>query len=224
MISKARLEVDVRSDRVSRSVANFFENDLSAAFLGLHQAARDHLDRFRSFLQSFYIEQHGFWPPQDFDEEETKKTLYVELYSDFRNLYHHLVDKDSTSSMVDNVSHSGGVCILQNIQAFDSRHSYDALPHPLPRLPTQPALPTSKSASKLSSLNLSKKRRELQEARDELSMQALIDSSDRDWTIMACLLVRRYSEFERMSVLDDFEKVSLVDGRKVRWILIYAVR
>jgi hypothetical protein len=223
MISKARLEVDVRSDRVSRSVANFFENDLSAAFLGLHQAAREHLDRFRSFLQSFYIEQHGFWPPQDFEEEEIKKALYMELYSDFRNLYHHLVDNVSTSAMVDNVSHSGGVCTLQNIQAFDSRHSYEALPHPLPRLPTPPTLATSSSTSKLANLSMGKKRRAQREARDEQAMQALIDSSNRDWNIMSCLLVRRYSEFERLSVLDDFENVSLVDGRKVRWILIYAV-
>lgn len=223
MISKARLEVDVRSDRVSRSVANFFENDLSAAFLGLHQAAREHLDRFRSFLQSFYIEQHGFWPPQDFEDEEIKRALYVELYSDFRNLYHHLVDNDSTSAMVDNVSHSGGVCTLQNIQAFDSRHSYDALPHPLPMLPVPPTLTTSSSTSKLGNLTMGKKRRAQREARDESSMQALVDSSNRDWNIMGCLLVRRYSEFERLSVLDDFENVSLVDGRKVRWILIYAV-
>lgn len=223
LISKARLEVDFRTDRVSRSVANFFENDLSAAFLGLHSEAREHLDRFRSFLQSFYIEQHGFWPPQDFEDNEFKKTLYGEMYSHFRNLYHHLVDPESTSSMVDNVSHSGGVCTLQNIQAFDARHSYEALPHPLPMLPTPPSLTTSKSSSKLSSINLSKKRREAREARDEASMKALIDSSNRDWNIMACLLVRRYSEFERLSVLDDFENVSLVDGRKVRWILIYAV-
>jgi hypothetical protein len=223
LITKARLEVDFRTDRVSRSVANFFENDLSAAFLGLHTEAREHLDRFRSFLQSFYIELHGFWPPQDFDNEEFKKTIYGELYSDFRNLYHHLVDPESTSSMVDNVSNSGGVCTLQNIKAFDSRHSYEALPHPLPMLPTPPSFITSKPTSKLGSLSLGKKRRELREARDEQSMQALIDSSNRDWNIMACLLVRRYSEFERLSILDDFENVSLVDGRKVRWILIYAV-
>jgi hypothetical protein len=223
MISKARLEVDVRSDRVSRSVSKFFENDLSSAFLGLHQAAREHLDRFRSFLQSFYIERHGFWPPQDFEDEEIKKALYIELYSDFRSLYHHLVDNDSSSAMVDNVSHSGGVCTLQNIQAFDQRHSYDALPHPLPRLPTPPTLTTFSSTSKLGSLTMGKKRRAQREARDEQAMQALVDSSDRDWNIMECLLVRRYSEFERLSVLDDFENVSLVDGRKVRWILIYAV-
>jgi hypothetical protein len=223
MISKTRLEVEFRTDRVSRSVANFFENDLSATFLVLHTEAREHLDRFRSFLQSFYIEQHGFWPPQDFGDEEFKKRLYGEMYSDFRNLYHHLVDPESTSSMINNVSHSGGIRTLQNIQAFDARHSYETLPHPLPMLPTPPSLTTSKSIPKLGNMNLGKKCRELQEARDEQSIQALIDSSNRDWSIMACPLVRRYSEFERLSVLGDFENVSLVDGRKVRWILIYAV-
>jgi hypothetical protein len=50
MITKARLEVDLRTDRVSQSITNFFENDLSATFLRLHTKAREHLDRFRSFL------------------------------------------------------------------------------------------------------------------------------------------------------------------------------
>lgn len=36
-------------------------------------------------------------------------------------------------------------------------------------------------------------------------------------------LVQRVEQFESRNIADDFEDVSLVDGRKVRWILIYAI-
>jgi len=223
MITNARLEMDERLDRVSRSVMNFFENDLSSTHLGLHQVAREHFDRFRSFLHGFYIEQHGFWPPQGFDDDSVRKSLYATMYSDFRNLYHHLVDLESTPSMAINLSASGGVCTLQNVQAFDQRHGYEALSHPLPVLPKVASPDPAQIRCKRGSLNPLKKSKLNRDAKIEAEMQALIDSSNRDWNIMKCLLVRRYSDFEQCTVFDDFEQVSVVDGRKVRWILIYTI-
>src|SRR5437667_12578075 len=100
MLLKARLEMDVRLDRVGRSVVNFFELDLSGEHLGLHQTAREHFDRFRSFLHTYYIERYTFWPPASFDTGlQGQRTVYHSMYSDFRSLYHYLVDPASPPSI-----------------------------------------------------------------------------------------------------------------------------
>lgn len=225
MITRARDDMDIKLYHVSQCVLDFFESELTSSNLGLPHGTREHFDRFRSYLQAFYIEQYGFWPPENIDNDAARQSLYTRLYSDFRNLYHHLVDPGSTPEMTTNLNSTGGVCALQNIQAFDQRRGYDVLPHPLPSCPIVPAVevPRHGTTSRRSSLNPLRKRQAERELRQELEMQALIDSSNRDWEIMRCLLVRHYSDFEQGSVLDDFEKVSIVDGRKVRWILVYAI-
>jgi hypothetical protein len=226
MILKARLEMDVRLDRVSRSVINFFELDLSGAHLGLHQTAREHFDRFRSFLHGYYIETYGFWPPASFQTGlQGQRTLYRSMYSDFRSLYHYLVDPNSTPTITSNKPVGGGLCVLQTIEAFDARHRFETLPHPMP------LIPSPEDAGK--SLNLPRERRNSlnplrrwkaeREFRDKVSAKALVDASNRDWSVSSNQLVRRVEHFETRNVADEFEDVSLVDGRKVRWILIYAI-
>lgn len=224
MIDKARLEMDARLHRVGRSVLDFFEADLSDISLTLPQAGRDHLDRFRSFVHSVYIEKYGFWPPHNVDDENELKNLYATLYSDFKCLFHHLVDPESSPSMADNVTANGGVCALQNIHSFDANHGYETLPHPLPLVPDVARLEgVNAQGYKRAPLKSLRNRRADREAHKELCVRALSDASNRDCRIMQCLLVRRYADFEQLSVFDDFACVSVEDGRKIRWILIYAV-
>ena len=226
MILKARLEMDVRLDRVSRSVMNFFELDLSGAFLGLHQTARDHFDRFRSFLQTYYIESYGFWPPAGFEcNLQNQRTLYRSMYSDFRSLYHYMVDPESTPSITDNSTASGGLCVLQTIEAFDARHRFESLPHPLPQIPSLADAETSLNLPKdrRNSLNPLRRRKAERDFKQKLTAKALIDASNRDWSVASNPLVRRFEQFELQSIADEFETVSLIDGRKVRWILVYAI-
>ena len=40
---------------------------------------------------------------------------------------------------------------------------------------------------------------------------------------MDCPLVRKYSEFEETTIEDELEGLSAIEGRKIRWILVYAV-
>jgi hypothetical protein len=227
MILKARLEMDVRLDRVSRSVINFFGLDLSGAHLGLHQTAREHFDRFRSFLHAYYIETYGFWPPASFQTGlQGQRTLYRSMYSDFRSLYHYLVDPASAPSITNSsMPAGGGLCVLQTIEAFDARHHFETLPHPMPLIPSpedaEKALHLPREGRK--SLNPIRRRRAEREFREAVSARALIDASNRDWSVSSNPLVRRVEEFETRNVSDEFEDVSLVDGRKVRWILIYAI-
>ena len=225
-ILKARLEMDVRLDRVSRSVINFFELDLSGGHLGLHQKAREHFDRFRSFLHGYYIESYGFWPPASFQTSlHEQRALYHSMYSDFRNLYHYLVDPSSTPSISDNKPAGGGICVLQTIEAFDGRHRFETLPHPIPLIPSVEDAEKSLSVGRerRNSLNPIRRRRAEREFQHKVSAKALIDASNRDWSVSSNPLVQRVEQFEARNVSDEFEDVSLVDGRKVRWILIYAI-
>ena len=223
LVLESRLEMDVRLARASMSIETFFGDDLSGNFLGLSQAARDHFDRFRSFLHGFYIDKYGFWPPAGFSSESSRMAIYASLYSDIRNLYHHLVDPHSSADASDYVS-TGGICILQNIQAFDLRHGFETLPRPLPRLPQEPTEPSrGPTLQRRRSWNPVAQKKIDKETRQELRKHAMIKASDRDMMLMNCKLVRRYSEFESSSVADVLEQVSWVDGRKVRWILVYAI-
>src|ERR1700733_13974842 len=218
--------MDVRLDRVSRSVINFFELDLSGAHLGLHQKAREHFDRFRSFLHGYYIESYGFWPPASFQTGlHGQRALYRSMYSDFRSLYHYLVDPSSTPSISGNKPAGGGICVLQTIEAFDGRHRFETLPHPMPLIPSVEDAEKSLSAARerRNSPNPIRRRRAEREFQYKVSAKALIDASNRDWSVSSNPLVRRLEQFETRNVLDEFEDVSLVDGRKVRWILIYAI-
>ena len=225
LIAEASRALDLKLEAVNHSINTFFEYDLSQFGMGLPQATRDHFDRFRSFLQAYYIEQYGFWPPENFETEPVWQALHKALYSDFRTLYHHLVDPLSTPNMTTTVNSAGGVCTWQHIQTFDQRRQYEPIPHPLPKCPDVPPLDSARPGAepRRNPINPLRKRQANREMRQELEAQALVDASNRDWSIMSSLLVRRYSDFEQQSVLDDFEKITIEDGRKVRWIAIYAI-
>ncbi|ETI25894.1 hypothetical protein G647_02671 [Cladophialophora carrionii CBS 160.54] len=225
LVNRARLEMDVRLNNVNKSVVSFFENEVSCSFLGLPQPAREHLDKFRTFLKSVYSEQYGSWPPDNFEEEVVQQEIYSTLFSDFLNLYQHLVDTESSADMVENdISKTGGVCTLQNIQAFDKEHSYTPLAQPLPKLP-EPLEPSSMrpKLQRRLSWNPKQRRKALRKTQRAHDKSALIAASNRDVLLMDCPLVRKYSDFEELAVDDDLSCLSAIEGRKVRWILIYAV-
>lgn len=227
MIDRARSGLDARLEKASGTISNFFEDELSTGFLGLPQAARDHLDRFRSFLHAYYIEQHGFWPPNRFEEEVVQRLICNAMYTDFHNLYTHLLDSASSASNMDaDMNTTGGVCVLQNVKNFDNRQRFTPLPQPLPRIPSVgniAARGALERKQRRNSWNPIARHREDKERRNTQRMQALIDSTDRDWTLMNCVLVRRFSEFEIETAVDELETISLSDGRKVRWLVVYAI-
>lgn len=226
LIKQARSDMDARLQKVCKTITSFFEDELSSGFLGLAQPARDHLDRFRSFLHAYYIEQHGFWPPNRFEEEVVQLLICKAMYSDFRSLYDHLADTASSSTNMDAaLGTTGGVCVHQNVKNFDNRQQLSPLPQPLPQIPsTTNLIPTAmERRQRRNSWNPIARHREDKDRRNAQRMQALIDSTNRDWTLMNCVLVRRFSEFEIETAVDDLETISLSDGRKVRWIVVYAI-
>ncbi|KAF2815012.1 uncharacterized protein BDZ99DRAFT_435071 [Mytilinidion resinicola] len=220
LITRAYLEMDLHLGRVAAALSHFLEDDLSTSNLGLSQGARAHLDRFRSFLQSFYVEKFGYWPPPE--GASYSKSLYRSMYFDFRSLYDYLVDVESADTIQTQKPASGGICVLQNVHAFDRRHKFTPLPHPLPKLPyvssqanrtqSQRALVAFKLGSKNAKMDVYLTTR-----------AALIAATNtNDISVTTSPLVVSYMRFEReCAVKQREEKVSIADARKVRWLLIY---
>ncbi|EXJ88364.1 hypothetical protein A1O1_05294 [Capronia coronata CBS 617.96] len=226
LINRARLEMDLRLGRVRKSVVDFFESEVTGGFLGLPQPARDHLAKFRLFLKKFYTEKHDCWPPKSIEDEAFQQTVYSAMLLDFKNLYQHLVDPGSSTSLDgSDITKYGGICTHQVIQAFDVQHHYEPLVHPLPLVPKVTEA-TSHQRQRLQgrmSWNPIQKRRADREARKAEDKLALITASNRDLLLMDCPLVREYSAFEESTVDDELEGLSVIEGRKVRWLMVYAV-
>ncbi|KAL8949208.1 MAG: hypothetical protein Q9222_004658, partial [Ikaeria aurantiellina] len=217
--------MDLRLEHAGRSLGSFLEDDLSGAHLGLSPVARTHLDRFRSFLHSFYVAKYGYWPPTRMNRSSAAfpKTTFKSMYFEFRNLYEYLVDSNSSTDIQSNRPADGGICVFQNITAFDKRRKYASLPHPLPLVPeliNQSGRQRSNTVRKIFKNSQAQKNE-----RRAASLAALSAATNpSDIKVMECSLVREYLRFEKSWTLQEKdEAISCSDARKVRWILIYAV-
>ena len=218
---RSHIEMDVRLERAGRSLGDFLEEDLSGAHLGLGKHAQMHLERFRSFLNMFYVGQHGYWPPRssEANSDTLPKSVYQSMYFDFRNLYEYLADKSSGTALQDNRPVDGGICVYQNVMAFDKRNKYPSLPHPLPLVPKVPlSIRSRKLPFKLFSNSQAKADRRM-----GASSALMAATNSVDDQIMNNCLVREYLRFEKLWTLRENAGVSCADARKVRWILVYAI-
>lgn len=215
--------MNVRLERAGKSLGSFLDEDLSGAYLGLGVAAQAHLDRFRSWLISFYVGKFGYWPPAPTNGSSNAlpKSIYRSMYFEFRKLYEYLVDPLSSNSIQDNRPADGGLCVLQNIKAFDKRHKYTSLPHPLPLVPE-----ISRPVNKQKSNGMLRVfgNRQAKFDRRATALAALSAATNPDnLAVMECPLVREYLYFEKTWTMKESETVTCAEARKVRWILIYAV-
>lgn len=222
LIRKARRDTDAKVFHATDLLQDLLDDELSDAHLGIPAETRAHLERFRSFLLSFYSTRLGYYPPRQWDA-----SLLASMRTDFEALYELLVDRAYIASEIMPSTAVGGICTLQLIQSFDARNQYEPLTHPLPLLP-QFSHPGSSpdSAWRLSSwLPRSDKIRPEQRF---VAHAALIKASNWRENIFRNDLVRAYRVFEEQSIVtpnkaDRQEKVSLMDARKVRWILVYSI-
>lgn len=211
--------MDLHIGRVSRAVSNFLEGELSPSNLGLPQGPRAHLERFRSFLHSFYVDKFGYWPPPK--GANFSRDLCCSMYYDFRALYDFLVDSDSSDCIQTQKPADGGICVLQNVQAFDRRHKYTPLLHPLPLLPAV-SPPTTRIQAQKNLVAMKLGHKHTKTDKQLLALATLTAATNsKKTTIANAPLVRAYKAFERDSTEKQKEKVSMSDARKVRWILIY---
>lgn len=147
------------------------------------------------------------------------------MYFDFQNLYDYLVDTSSTSDFALQGPASGGICVLQNVDSFDKRRKFAPQPHPLPLVPSY-AEPTKKMDSQkaLRQLTLASQHTKAANQVHTISATLIAASNSLDPAVASSPIVQEYAHFERTysSTLNQRdEKVSVVDARKVRWLLIY---
>ena len=219
--------MDLKLAHAGSMLKNFLDDDLSESNLGLSGGARTHLDRFRAYLHGFYTSKLGYFPPPSIDPRCTifQGHVYRSMREDFEALYEYLVDKSFTTAHNSPFLAQGGLCTMQSVHAFDLRHKYKSLPHPLPLLPEQ--IP-SKHARRVSVSWLHKSDK-LRPDQRLLAHAALLKASNKaDQDLLRNDLVIAYRRFEEDSIFhplkaDRSEKISQVDARKVRWILIYDI-
>ncbi|KAJ6446758.1 major facilitator superfamily transporter [Purpureocillium lavendulum] len=218
LIRQRRADLDARLKDTGVMLSSFLDHELSEAYIGIPLGARMHLDRFRSFLLSFYSARFGYYPPRQFDG-----TMLRAMADDFAALHALLEDDGYTAGPFDLIPSPavGGICTLQLVQAFDARNQFDPLQHPLPLLPQ---VGSQGSARRIPWFPRIKDRADQR----QVEYAALVRASHWREDLFRNDLVRAYRRFEEASVVtpsraDRHERVSLLDARKVRWILIYAV-
>lgn len=218
LIEAESLEMEMHIVRTTKALGEFLEEDLGPEYLGLSKPLRDHLDRFKSTLHAFYVNQVGYFPPDP--NGVWDKRLWCGMYNDFRSLYTYLADTRSSTDIASIRGLNGGICAVQNIQAFDDRHGFFPLPHPLPLLPN-PAL-VGDSIDMQRGLRNLRRSRLVSSHLDLTATQALSQASNstRNPEVASNRLVREYVRFERLKLE---ERVSVIEARKVRWILICGV-
>jgi hypothetical protein len=232
LITRSKLEMDMRLDHCGRRLGTFLEDDLSDAHLGLSPAARAHLDKFRSFLQSHFVANLGYYPPTSCADKSDAfpKNIYGQMTSEFQKLYDFLVDTSVTagdSMPVMNVSQQGGICVAQSVQAFDQRLKLLPLPHPVSLLPEVEECSSLKSSKSVLNKRFTwNKADKLKPDPRLITYSAITKATNRkDPALHDCSLVRAYKSFEKTTVFnpDKNDKLPPTEARKIRWVLIYAI-
>ncbi|KJX94848.1 hypothetical protein TI39_contig4154g00007 [Zymoseptoria brevis] len=207
LIAKASREMHQHVAKSTRSLGTFLEKELGPQNVGLTKPLRDHLDRFRSMLHTYQVNEVGYFPRGP--SEPWDRRLWTRMYDDFRSLYQYLADTKSSTDLASGRGISGGLCVSLNIQAFDGSKSYQPLPYTLPLLPD--------NNTRTALMSLSHMRR----SRTSLDQESLERATNSDnCRVMANPLVQAYMKFERRSLE---EEVAPAEARKVRWLLVYGV-
>lgn len=225
LITRTRMEMDSRLDRCGKQMSTFLSDEFSEARLSLSSAARAHLDGFRTWLQSYYVAKFGYYPPVPPVNATTAfpSPIFRQMRTEFQKLYNLLVDTTLSATDTLPVSRQGGVCILQITKSFDARSGYKSMPYPFPLLPEPTEVPSTPKRRFSWTTKVEKVKPD-----DRLVFNALAKATNRkEEALYDCSLVRAYRGFEKECVLSSAkagrgEKLSPAEGRKIRWLLIYA--
>lgn len=221
--------MDMRLDLCSQKLGTFLSDEFSDAYLGIPSSAKIHVEKFRSFLHTFYIAKLGYYPPSvDCELGVFPKSILNQMASDFQKLYEFLVDTSFTPKDLIPATHHGGICVMQNVQAFDHLYKHSPLDHPLPLVPQVPEYESCKKPKGKLRSRFTLPNTKIMPDKRLLTCAAMLKATNWDRSnLNECSLVRAYRGFERdcvfASPIDKHDTLSQTDGRKVRWLLIYSI-
>lgn len=216
--------MNLRLARNATMLSNFLRNELMEAHLGLYAGAQAHLGRFRTLLNNFYANKFGSYPPPSIDSRMNiwKVDVFRAMRVDFEALYQYLVDESFNTLHSNPFLAEGGICTWQSVVSFDMRQEFKTLFHPFPLLPKVSHEGGSKGFSWLGKqIKSAQKQRENTHA-------ALLKATNHRPDVLVNGLVQAYRQFEESLVylpkkLDKLESLGPMDGRKIRWILVYTI-
>lgn len=220
------MEMDSRLETCGRQLSNFLSDEMSESYLNLSSSARDHLDHFRTWLQSYYVAKLGYYPPASPVAGTTAfpSPIYRQMRTEFQKLYNLLVDTTLSSTDSIPVARQGGVCVLQTTKAFDEQQGHKSMPYPFPLLPELSELPGPVAKRRFHWPTKVEKVK----PGDRVVFAALAKATNRtEEALYDCSLVRAYRGFEKECIVSSTkgakgDQLSPAEGRKVRWLLIYA--
>lgn len=219
LLAHAANDMKSHISQVTKNLGTFLEDDLGPENLGLTRYLRNHLDRFRSTLHSFYVQEiNGYFPPDESDP--WGKKLWHGMHRDFQCLYLYLADAKSLVDHASNLGAQGGICVTQTLNAFDERHDFEPLVYTLPLLPevkARPEPPGPEKRRNLGSMRIA--RAGTIGSHKPTPGQALANATNSDDpNITGNRLVQEYRRFENTKME---EKTTITEARKVRWLLVY---
>ncbi|KAI9740685.1 MAG: hypothetical protein M1818_004649 [Claussenomyces sp. TS43310] len=227
-ICEGHVEMNSRLNRQSRSLSTFLEDELAPVIQRLPPDALLHMDLFRSFLHEHYVTKFGYYPPQHPDGACSifPKDAHAVMYNDFQMLYEFLVDKSFATSDWRLEATDDPIRVLSVIEIFNERYHYESLVHPYPLLPPGTMVTPDQTFGRRFG-TIGRGSRSKYDAR-LAALAALLKATNRNEAgLFQCSLVRAYQSFERDCFFapksEQGSRISAADGRKVRWLVVYAM-
>ncbi|KAI1742287.1 hypothetical protein F4680DRAFT_446353 [Xylaria scruposa] len=212
LIQRTRFEMYSRLRKATSMLRNFLAYDIV-----LYPEAQRHLESFRSFLYRVYDFRFGCYPPPD---EIFDSSVFCTMQHDFKALYEFLRDETPGITATTQFSIESGMAPLLVLKSLDQRYNHKMLAHPLPLLPDTPR--KRETSWWYQPIKTNRSRR----AHDLAALSKATNSHRLD--VMENHLVSAYRKFEEDQIFSPartrkFDSLGPIEGRKVRWILIYAI-
>ncbi|KAI0415803.1 hypothetical protein F5X98DRAFT_208018 [Xylaria grammica] len=225
LIRRARREMYSRLGKVSTMLKTFLRDELCEIDIEL---AQKHLERFRALLQQVYTAHFGYYPPPSTNAQTTifEANCFRAMRNDFEALCEFLEDESFDVFQNNDSLTESHTLTLRSIKSFDTQYGHETLFHPLPLLPDIPR--RKPSFWKLAWRNRPTRAGQLRRAQtDTVAALARATNSKRP-EVVGNHLVAAYRKFEEDQItssvkVEKQENPGPVDGRKIRWILIYAI-
>lgn len=185
------------------------------------------MERFRGFLHAFYSAKLGRYPPLPPPKSSGvfRKEAYHTMRFDFECLRDLLVDESDSGTATGKhaTADKSGIDILQMILSYDMQWHYKTQKHPLPLLPDISG--TTSTWRRMTRLRGDKLKPDERLLAHASLVKAYNTTNPR---IIHNDLVQAYRRFEEDLVMspsrfDKKERLTLPDGRKLRWAIIYAI-